>query len=422
MHIHKKLNSSLTADGDSRILGRETEKLPTQRKSELQMWLLIAFAVTLTSAVYGVRQYLRQPLHALNPEAQMSLLTETEFIGSVSPANAFKIASPVPAVVQQILVKEGDQVDVNQPLVMLENLDFDQTFDHVRQQRRLAQQQIQQLQQQMASFYQVATLNAQMADSENQLSTAQLESQQVPLPQRQDSIPRAQATYDLASAQFDRMKSLYEEGALSQADLERFQAELKVAEADLASAKQANFTAYGVLQEQQNQRAVRQDLVKSQQNQQLVEMQGQLAAAQLQYEQWTAQLVQLQQRWGSEPGEEDSAGRMVIRATESGVVTHLPVTMGEQIFAGTALIEIAQLDILDAIVPVDARLINALQLNQQAVVSLGAGGQAQSFTAKVFSIQPIPSDDLTHQVKVQFQNPNHYLLVKQPAKVHFDIK
>ncbi|PSN20458.1 hypothetical protein C7271_02110 [filamentous cyanobacterium CCP5] len=416
MHTQNSLEVSSSLDDTSPVAPARSS---AQSRNGLQLWWAIALAIGLTAGTYGVRKYLRQPIPYLNQAEQRSLLAETEFTGTIQPAKEFKIAAPTSAIVHQILVEQGDQVAVGQPLIILENLDLRQDFDQAEQQQDMAEQQVQQLQRQIASFRQVADLNAQMGQAEDHLSTAQLESQQVPLPQRQDSIERAQATYDLAQAQFNRMSSLYEAGALSKADLDRYGADLQVATADLKSARQAKQISQEVLDQQQNQSAVRQELAVAQQNQLLVELEGQLKAAKLQYDQWTSRLAKLEQQWGRYAGETYEAGQMIIRATETGVIINLPTTAGDQIFAGTSLVEIAQLDVLNAVVPVDARLINALRLNQKAVVDLGAGAQVHSFEAKVFSIQPIPGEDLAHQVKVQFQNPDHYLLVKQPAKVHF---
>jgi len=56
-------------------------------------------------------------------------------------------------------------------------------------------------------------------------------------------------------------------------------------------------------------------------------------------------------------------------------------------------------------------------LGQRAFVQLGKGAEAQQFEATVVTINPIPEQDRTHVIEVQFQNPQEALLVGQAAKV-----
>jgi hypothetical protein len=70
-------------------------------------------------------------------------------------------------------------------------------------------------------------------------------------------------------------------------------------------------------------------------------------------------------------------------------------------------------------VPVNARLINALDRERIAVVKLGVGAAAREFPAKVTTINPIPSEDLNYKVEVQFENNTDTLLVGQAAAVYF---
>lgn len=381
---------------------------------------LIILAISVTVGIYGVRYYLKQPLLSMSLSQQNETLALTEFTGKVEPAQEFKIAASMAGIVREKLVKVGDLVAPGDPLLSLENLESKDDLDRLKQQQETAYQQIDQLEQKILTFYQAAIVNDQLDEASRQVSASQLRSQQVPLHQRQDSIERAQANYDLALTQYQRMETLSKEGAISQAAFDRAKADMKIAQADLTSAKTAVQTFQTLEKEQDQQFDARKQLLEAQQLQQLADLKGQLQAAQLQYSQATRQIEKLRQRLGTALDETGKgSSQTVIKATEAGVVVDLPVAVGDQILLGAGLTKIAQLDRLNVKVPVTAQLINALKTGQKAVVKLGVAGETQEFSAEVVTINPMPSSDSTYSVEVQFKNPTRKLFVGQTAKVQF---
>ena len=380
---------------------------------------LLALAVGLTASIYLLRQYLRQPLASLNASEQSTAIATSEFLGKVQPAMSFKVASLSGAIVRDVSVQVGDRAEVNQPLMILENLDAKREYEQAQQQQEVAQQQMAQLQLQISHLTQLASLNQQMDTANGRFAKAQLQVQQVPLYQRQDSVRRAQAVYDLAHVQYTRMNTLYQDGAMSQAEVDRAKADLQIAQADLSSAHKAASASQTLGLEQQEQLTVQQQVNTSEQQQKIIELQGQLQVVELQYEQSTRKLKQIQQQAMPSNQGLDNNFQMVIRATKDGVVEKIPASVGDQIYTGTPLVEMSQIDRLNVEIPVSVRLINSLRRGQRAIVQVGAGKGVLEFEATVVSINPVPSDDLSHLVKVQFKNPNRMLLIGQPAKVHF---
>jgi multidrug resistance efflux pump len=166
-------------------------------------------------------------------------------------------------------------------------------------------------------------------------------------------------------------------------------------------------------------------------------MKAKLKLAQLQYQQLTEQRQIVQQQlaelraielpsesietnW-SDPEETltEIKTTEVITATRSGVIVDLPVAVGNQIFAGTKVVDLAEMENLNVEIPVSSRLINALHLGQKAIVEIGGGGKTQEFEATVARINPLPSEDLNHQVILQFKNTKNDLLAGQLATVYF---
>lgn len=394
-----------------------------------EFFLLLIYAVGLTTAIYVLRQHLKQ-LPSLSDSQQISMLATTEFTGTVAASKEFKMVATNPAIVRNIFVKIGDRIQPNQPLLALENLtakDMDsvkqqhlavqQEIESVKQQQELAKQQVEGLEQKIENFLPTISLNQQLDAAELRVSISQLRSQNVPLRQRQDSIQRSEAVYEQAMAQNNRVQKLYREGAVSKAQIEQAQTDFQVAKADLASAKAAAAAANNLEQEQIKQWQVQHQFKITAQQQQLTEMRGQLEIARLQYKQVTRKLEKLRQQASKLLDGQIPDNKQIVRATDAGVIVNLPVATGDQIFTGTNLAGLAKIGNLKVQVPVSASLINTLYIGQRAVVQVGMG--RQKVEATVVTINPLPAQNLTYTVEVQFKNSVNALLVGQSAKVHF---
>lgn len=420
--MSKTSNNSLSASLSS----------PTKEIGWREFFILLVYAVGLTTVMYLVRQRLREPLLSLSNSQQTSMLASTEFTGTVAPSKEFKIAASSPAIVKDIYVKIGDRIQPNQPILSLKNLaakDTDsikqqrsalnQEIESVKQQQEIAKQEIAQLEAKIKNFVRTSSLNLQLDAAELRVSISGLHSQNVPLRQRQDSIQRSQAVYNRAMAENNRMQSLYREGAIAKTQLEQAQADFQVASSDLASAKAAVEAANNLEQEQLKQWQVQHQLKITAQQQQLSEMRGQLQLTRLQYEQATRKLERLHSsasKLSDLPATDDNT---IVKATDTGVIVNLPVATGDQIFTGTTVVGLAKLSSLKVQVPVSASLIDTLSIGQRAVVQVGMGQQAQKFAATVVTINPLPASNLNYTVEVQFTNSMNALLVGQSAKVHF---
>jgi len=409
-------------------LNANTLASPNKEIGWREFFILLIYAVSLTTAIYVMRQHLKQ-LPSLTDSQQISKLATTEFTGTVAPSKEFKIAATNPAIVKNIFVKIGDRIQPNQPLLALENLAAKdiasvkqqhsaakQEIESVQQQQELAKQQVEGLEQKIENFVQTISLTQQLDAADLRVSISQLRSQNVPLRQRQDSIQRSEAVYKQAMAQNNRVQKLYREGAVSKVRIEQAQADFQVASSDLASAKAAAAAANNLEQEQIKQWQVQHQLKITAQQQQLTEMRGQLKLARLQYEQVTRKLEMLRQD-APKLLKQIPDNKQIVRATDAGVIVNLPVATGDQIFTGTNLAGLAKIGNLKVQVPVSASVINSLYIGQRAVVQVGM--ERQKFEATVVTINPLPAQNLTYTVEVQFKNSVNALLVGQSAKVYF---
>jgi DNA-binding NarL/FixJ family response regulator/multidrug efflux pump subunit AcrA (membrane-fusion protein) len=395
-------------------------------------WLIVA--LSLTTGIYAIRQWLRKPLPVLTYAEQSATIAQTQFTGKIKPAKTFKIAAINPGVVDQISVQVGDQVEVGQPLLIIKNLAAEneqkqiiqeqqstkQQQQEVLQQQQTAQQQILDFEQKINRFkYDLAPLRAKIAEANLQVSLAQSQAEKLPLRQRQDSVPRTKAVYERAKARFNRLDLLNKQGAISQEQLEQAQVELEIAKADYDTAIAAANANTKLEQSQKELSQLQEKLAIQEQQDAIAQLEKQKQKAQLEYQQATEKLKLLQQQAAQLNQYQVPQVNQVITATEAGVVTEIPVTVGDQIYGGNAVIGLARLEQLKIEVAVNSRLINVLSPNQPAVIQIGSGVTAQKFEGKIATVNPLPTEKLDYLVEIEFANPTNSLIISQLAQVQF---
>ncbi|BAY24526.1 response regulator [Calothrix sp. NIES-2100] len=399
-----------------------------------QLLTLLMIAVGCTTGIYLLRQALRKPLPSLNYIQQQSTLMGTEFSGKVKPAKIVKIAASIPSVVEKINVQIGDKVNLDQPLIVLKNPESDREIEQILQQRQnLLQQEQAVLQQQQTAKQKVliweqkitdinrqeTPLAAKIADADLELSLTQSEADKLPLPQRQDSVERTKAIYERAESRVRRFAQLYQQGAIAQDQLEQAQADLKVAKADYQVAETAAATANNLELAKKQKSQLQRQVSLEQQKLKRQELEQQLQNLRLESQQATERLKLIREQSTQLFQRQMPSGNTIVKATSAGVVVQVPVKIGDQIFTGNPLLELAQLKSLNVEVLVNARLINALRQGQKATIKVGIGKTAQKFEGKIVTINPIPSENMNHTVEIQFENPDDALLVGQMAAIQF---
>jgi len=235
---------------------------------------------------------------------------------------------------------------------------------------------------------------AQLVEANARVAVAQRQEQQVPTRQWRDSPERAEAAYTLALGNYNRTKMLFEAGVLAQQELYTRATELRVAQDDLQNAKRLATVSAKLDHEQVDQARLQAQVTRA-------ELQEQFRQASTKYEQ-AKQLAE----------------GTLVRATQDGVVSEIPVKIGDQISVGTVLARLAQLDRMVAEVPVAAKMISQLELHQRARVSLPLT-PPREVEGRIRIINPLPSSNMTHGVEVEFDNPSFLLLAGQPAEVRF---
>ena len=416
----------------SAILAKKNTFDKNSPKQQILAWLIVTLGFT--TGIYAFRQWLRQPLPALNYTQQAATLADTKFSGKLEPAKTFKIAAVNPGVIDNVYVQVGDRVEVGQPLLTIKNLSAqtekkqiiqEQQFTKqqqqaVLQQQQTARQRIQELEQQIDRLkYNLAPLKAKIAEANLQVSLAQSQADKLPLRQRQDSVPRTKALYDRASAHFQRIEKLYQQGAISLDKLEQAESELEITRLDYDMAIAASAANTELAQNQSQLSQLESKLALQEQQEAIALLEKQQQTANLKYQQATSKLALLAEQAAQLNKYQVPEINKVVKATEAGIVAEVPVAVGEQIYSGNPVIELANLDLLRVSIPVNARLINALSPEQTAIVQLGSGVTTQEFEGKIATVNPIPNQKLDYLVEVEFINPTNAILVGQLAQVQF---
>lgn len=307
-------------------------------------------------------------------------ITRVRFEGTIHPANEIRITAESAGTVSIIAAKVGDRVQKGQELLRMDD----------REAELNARQAGVELD---AAKAKLDKFRLELAEADARVAIAQRQEQLVPARQSRDSPERAAAAYDLALANFNRSKELYEAGILARQELDAKAAELRLARDDLENAKEAARASATLTRDQTEQVRLQAKITRA-------ELQEQLRKAELAYQRATQQL-----------------DAMVVRATEAGVVSDIPVHLGDRITGGATLAQLAELRQMRAEVPVAAEMIRGLRVGQPARVRLALS--QQEINGRIGVINPLPSSNMTHKVEVEFDNPTFLLLAGQPAEVSF---
>ncbi len=399
---------------------------------QILAWLIVA--LSLTTGIYVMRQWLRKPLPALSYSEQSATIVETKFTGKIQPAKTFKIAAITPGVVENIQVQVGEKVEAGQPLLILKNLAAEDRKKQIVQEQQLTKQQQQTVLQQQQTAkqrvfeleqkinrlkYSLAPLRRKIAEANLQVSLAKTQAEKLPLRQRQDSVPRTKAIYERATARFNRLESLNQQGAISREQLEQAEAELAIAKVDYDMAIAAAVAGAKLEQNQRELSQLQEQLAIQEQQDAIAQLEKQQQTAQLEYQQATEKLALLRQQAAQLNKYQVPEVNKIVKATEAGIVTELPVTVGDRIYAGNSVIGLAKLEQLKIKVPVNGRIINALNTQQQALIQIGEGVTAPKFEGKIATVNPLPTENLNYLVEVEFANPTNSLIIGQLAQVQF---
>jgi multidrug resistance efflux pump len=331
------------------------------------------------------------------------------FTGTIAPAAHVTVAAPVAGAVREVLVRVGDRVDKGRPLVKLDDSAARAALESALFEERVATDRLNDLQARAASLdRQIALQRVEVANAAAALSEAQFSVQQVPLRQLRDSTERAGALLDQARRSFARAQELFAVGVIARSQLEDADVAVRVAEDDFARAQEAARAAERVDEAQRTLGRAQANLARAESREQHKVLLDQIAQARVELERATTRAHSARQ----------NVDGAVVTAPRDGVVSEVPVGLGDHIAAGAPVGRLTSTEDLMVEVEVSARLVNALRPSQPAAIALPTI-PVRRVSGEIHSISPVPSARMTHLVRVKLRNPTGMLLSGQPAQVVF---
>jgi HlyD family secretion protein len=301
------------------------------------------------------------------------------------------IGTKVPGRVEEVTVREGDQVDTRQLLVRLDDAELQAQLDGAiaaintaRQQETNARLQISVLENQITE----ALLNRQQAEEDSQGRIAQAEANlaaaEAQLRQAEAQAVQAQAELDLARINRDRFAQLVQEGAVTQEQFDQAQTNFETARATLASRE----AAINAAQRQVN--AAEGQLTQSRSSGLNPEIRtAQLNRLNTQLDQARAQLAAAQAQVASAEASRDriqaQLDDLTITSPIDGVVTVRSIEPGTVVAAGRNLLTILDLDTVYLRGFVPEGDVGNIRVGQEARVYLDSNPD-QPLTGRVAAI------------------------------------
>lgn len=225
------------------------------------------------------------------------------------------VTSKTSAKVTQVLVENGQYVNAGDTLVILDDTDIQNSIKSAQAQLEITEQ--------------------QLKASEQQLSSAQI------------ALEKLQINLDDAQRNYDRQKTLFEGGAISQADFEAAETKLNTAKADYNSGNATVETAKVNIQTSQTS----------------------IEAQKINLEKYQSDL-----------------NNTVIKAPISGVISDKAVYVGQMASQGTALAKVNDISSVYATIQVPQDNISNIKVGQSATVTLDGSDRTYDGTVQTIDL------------------------------------
>jgi len=287
------------------------------------------------------------------PTTATASATTVVALGQIAPdGEVIKLSVPNAADsrVNQILVKEGDRVQANQVIAILQGADRRQAN------LRAAQANVQLLRAQLEKARQGDTKPAQFAAQ--QAAIARLEAQlRTETAQRQAAIASAQAAQQEAALVYQRRQTYGLDGAISRDNLDEAQRNLDTTQAELNQRQAELQQTIATLQAQ-----LVEERAKLSELEQVLPVDVEIATAELQ-----RALIEVEQRRAD-------LDDVQVRVPIAGQILKINTRIGEQVNTSAGIVELAKTDQMFAVAEVYETDITKIRLGQRATITSEYGG------------------------------------------------
>ncbi len=321
-------------------------------------------------------------------ETRKELRSTVTASGEVRPIQYINLTSEVQGRIEEIYVKEGDQVTKGQPLVRLDPTQLDSSKDAQFSTLQAALSDVQSARVQESSAVNnvtqaqqsLLTAEAGVASSRQQVVVAQsqVDGAQTQVDRAQTEVDRAQVEVNTAQRELKRTAELIEAGVASRFEydaakdrVENSLVALRTAKASAQTAKAALNTA----REQLGQAKIAVEEAKGRANQQRVSVRNAEIGVKNARTGVTTSENRAQSQQALLRGQTTQRDKTLQRAELNGVVAEIPSKVGTFATAGlstTPLLTIADMSAINIEVKVDETEIDSVAVGQEAKVKVDA--------------------------------------------------
>ncbi|MEO6051739.1 MAG: efflux RND transporter periplasmic adaptor subunit [Pyrinomonadaceae bacterium] len=309
-------------------------------------------------------------------ETRKELRSTVTSSGEVRPIQFMNLTSEVQGRIEEIYVKEGDQVTKGQPLVRLDPNQLQSNTDAQLAALQTAQSDVQSTQTQVtAAQNQLSQAQQSLNASDVSISAARQN-----VVTAQTDVDRAQVVVNTAQREANRNAQLLESGVISKFEYDQKKDQLETAQVDLRNAKarlESQKIAVNEAIARRNQQAA---AVKD------ARRAVDTAAINVQTSQSRAN-----QQAASLRGTKSQRDKTMQYAPINGVIAEIPSKVGTFAVAGlstTALLTIADMSSINVEVKVDETSIDKVEVGQKAKIKVDAFGDKE-ITGEVIQKTPL---------------------------------
>ncbi len=298
-------------------------------------------------------------------EVRKELRSTVTSSGEVRPIQFMNLTSEVQGRIEEIYVKEGDQVTKGQPLVRLDPNQLQSSTDAQLAAFQASQDEVR------VSQSQVTAAQNNYASAQQQLNVAQVavDSARQAIVAAQTDVDRAQVEVNAATRELNRNQQLLESGVIPRSEYDAAKDRLETANASLNNAKSNLASRQLSVRDAQSRLAQQQVLVRDAKRG-VDTANLNVASSQSRANQSAATLR----------GQRNQRDKTLQVAPINGVIAEIPSKVGTFAVAGlstTALLTIADMSQINVEVKVDETSIDKVEVGQKAKIKVDAFGEKE---------------------------------------------
>lgn len=312
-------------------------------------------------------------------ETRRELRSSVTASGEVRPIQFMNLTSEVQGRIEEIYVKEGDQVTKGQPLVRLDPTQLQSNTDAqlaalqaAQNESQVSRSQILAAQNQLSQSQQ--SLGATQAAVDTAVASVNSARQQVVA--AQTDVDKAQVEVNAAARELKRSESLLESGVISRLEVDQARDRVDNAQVSLSNARARLLSQQIAVKEVQS----RVNEAKARVSQQAVAVKDARRGVDTATLSANASVNRANQQAAALRGQENQRNKTLQVAPINGVIAEIPSKVGTFAVAGlstTALLTIADMSTVNVEVKVDETEIDKVEVGQPAKIKVGAFGDKE---------------------------------------------